>query len=150
MTDPMIHLIRNATDHGLEDAKGRGMDPERIFTKAVQLGWVKQDQRNAYSSTQIYDFLFSPGFSTAEKVPDISGRGVGLDVVRTNVTQIGGSISIESTVGVGTTFHLVLPLTTGLKESLIVQSGQSYVAIPIEQVLESVKIKTSDYIYPAG
>jgi two-component system chemotaxis sensor kinase CheA len=181
MTDPLVHLIRNAIDHGLESTQerilkskpeagkivvaarfesgkvvinisddGRGIDQDAIFQKAVKLGWVKPEQRSSFTSDQIYDFLFKPGFSTAEKISDVSGRGVGLDVVRTNVMQMGGDVSIQSQLGVGTNFLLALPLTTGIKESLIVVSDETMFAVPIEQVLETVKIKKSDFLKVAG
>lgn len=181
LMDPIVHLLRNAMDHGLETTAerivkgksesgnihvsarfdsgvvliqiqddGRGIDPNIILSKAIAKGLAKEEDRQRLTTQQIYDFLFQAGFSTAEKLSDISGRGVGLDVVRTNLLSLGGKIGIESGVGTGTTFTLALPLTTGIKDSLIVEAGGELYAVPIEQVLETVKIPRSSLFSIAG
>lgn len=171
LIDPLVHLVRNSLDHGLEtpadrlslgkpdagtleiSAKfdsgvilieisddGRGINRDIVFQKAAEKGLVRPEDRSTLSDRQILELLFAPGFSTAAVISDVSGRGVGLDVVRSNVSAFGGQVMVESEFGKWTKFTLALPLTTGIKEALVVKSSNQIFAIPIEQVLETVKV----------
>lgn len=124
---------------------GGGIDQERIFNKAKERGLVGDRERESFAASEIFDFLFHAGFSTAEKVSDISGRGVGLDVVRSNVLSMGGSVHIESQLHKGTTFSLFLPLTTGIKETLITETSNERFAIPIEQIVETLRLQAKEF-----
>ena len=124
---------------------GGGIDPDRIFLKAQERGLIGDRDRDSFSNGEIFDFLFHAGFSTAEKLSDISGRGVGLDVVRSNVVALGGSIQIDSQLGLGTSFALFLPLTTGIKETLITEAANERFAIPIEQIVETLRLQPKDF-----
>jgi two-component system chemotaxis sensor kinase CheA len=118
---------------------GRGIHREKVLARARERGLVPeglQDER--LSDSEVFDFLFTPGFSTAEKVTDISGRGVGLDVVRSNVQKLKGTITVRSTRGQGTEFRLSLPLTTAITDGIIVQSRGVRMVIPLEGVREFV------------
>jgi two-component system chemotaxis sensor kinase CheA len=169
--DPLVHLVRNSLDHGLElpavrerAGKGRkgtiqlearqegdqivisisddgaGIDPERIGRKAVEKGLVAADRLRSLSSREILDFIFLPGFSTAEKTTDLSGRGVGMDVVRTNLKRLNGSVEIDSRVSQGTTVKLRLPLTLAILPVLLVQVGSEIYALPLRSVAETVQL----------
>lgn len=169
--DPMMHLIRNAIDHGIESVPdrlrlgkreigllsisarqsgnkisvivsddGRGLDPAKIAAKAVANGLITQAELGAMNAEQVQQLIFSPGLSTAETVSSVSGRGVGLDVVRDNLAKIGGSIEVSSVEGVGTTFHLRIPLTLSIISGLILEAGGQRFAIPqsnVEEILRS-------------
>jgi two-component system, chemotaxis family, sensor kinase CheA len=119
---------------------GKGLDAAAIRRKAVERGLVSADLAETLSDTQVYRFIFEAGFSTAEKVTNVSGRGVGMDVVRSNVEQIGGTVELHSTVGVGTTFRIKLPLTLAILSALIVEAGGQGFAIPQIGVVELVRI----------
>jgi two-component system, chemotaxis family, sensor kinase CheA len=165
LTDPLLHMVRNSVDHGIElpedriaagkspEARiflkayhqagqvvieisddGRGLNRERIFAKAVQNGVIEADAQ--LSDAEICQLIFEPGFSTAEKVTDVSGRGVGMDVVRRNVENLRGRIDLQSIPGQGTTFHLRLPLTLAIIEGLVVVVGASRYIVPIFVVRE--------------
>lgn len=166
--EPLTHMIRNAIDHGLETAEeriaagknpvgtvrlsaeqkgariviqvaddGRGIDRERVRQKAIDKGIVSAD--TMLSDEDIDNLICAPGFSTAETISNISGRGVGMDVVRTNVEALGGRIEIASTPGSGTSFTMVLPLTLAILDGMIVRlSGQRYV-VPLSHVVESIR-----------
>lgn len=168
LTDPLLHMVRNSVDHGIElpedriavgkspEARiflkayhqagqvvieisddGRGLNRERIFAKAVQNGVIEADAQ--LSDAEICQLIFEPGFSTAEKVTDVSGRGVGMDVVRRNVEKLRGRIDLQSTPGQGTTFHLRLPLTLAIIEGLVVLVGSSRYIVPIFVVREMIR-----------
>ncbi|WP_243545871.1 chemotaxis protein CheA [Pseudodesulfovibrio tunisiensis] len=172
--DPLVHLVRNAVDHGLEDeatriaedkkAKGhvwlrayhkgnsvaieveddgRGMDPEKLKQVAVRKGIITQDEANSMDEREALDLIFAPGFSSAEKVTDISGRGVGMDVVKTNIKNLKGSVHIQSEVGKGTKLTLTLPLTLAIIDALMVQVAGETFAIPLDAVSETTKIEMS-------
>lgn len=173
--DPLIHMIRNSCDHGVESPEvreaegkprkgtvflaayhegnhivieikddGAGMDPEVLKRKAIEKKVITPEEAAAMDDSQAYALIFKPGFSTAEKVTNISGRGVGMDVVRTNVEKLNGIISIESELGRGTTFFLKLPLTLAIIQALLVEiSGETF-AIPLVSVIETVRISTSE------
>jgi two-component system chemotaxis sensor kinase CheA len=166
--DPLIHMIRNAIDHGIEPPEvrkaagkppegtvrlrayhrgghvvieiiddGRGLDPERIRARAVERGLVSPE--TMLDDHALFDFIFAPGFSTAEKVTDLSGRGVGMDVARRNIERIRGTIRIDSTPGRGTTFTLAIPLTLAIIEGLLVAVGDQRYVIPTLAVCESFR-----------
>jgi two-component system chemotaxis sensor kinase CheA len=171
IADPLIHLVRNSMDHGLEspevregkgkprkgtirlEAKqegdqivisitddGAGIDPERIGRKAVEKGLVTAERLRALSPRDILDFIFLPGFSTAEKTTDLSGRGVGMDVVRTNLKRLNGAVEIDSQIGQGTTVKLRLPLTLAILPVLLVQMEADIYALPLRAVAETAQI----------
>lgn len=168
--EPVLHLIRNAIDHGIEDAgarqragkppaglislrayhregsfylevsdDGRGIDPEAIRQAAVVKGELSPEAAARLSDHEAIQLLFRPGFSTRQEVTEISGRGVGLDVVRQTVERLNGSLDVESTPGVGTTFRLRLPLTLAIIRSLLVEAAGVAVAIPLAYVVEAVR-----------
>lgn len=175
ISDPLMHMIRNAVDHGIEDpaerAKkgkpkkgqvwlnayhegnhivieikddGKGMDPDKIKEKALEKEVVSPDELKTLNREEIFSLIFKPGFSTADKVTDVSGRGVGMDVVKTNIEKLNGIISIESEPGVGSTFKLKLPLTLAIIQALLVEvSGEIY-AIPLVSVIETVRINEEE------
>ncbi len=119
---------------------GAGMDPERIGRKAVEKGLVTPERLRALGTREILDFIFLPGFSTAEKTTDLSGRGVGMDVVRTNLKKLNGSVGLESRLGQGTTVKLRLPLTLAILPVLLVQVGEEVYALPLRSVVETAQI----------
>ncbi len=168
--DPMVHLIRNAIDHGIEGVSerlgvgkreigllsisarqsgnkisvivsddGRGLNPAKIGAKAVANGLITQAELEAMSAEQVQQLIFSPGLSTAEAVSSVSGRGVGLDVVRDNLARIGGTIQVSSAEGAGTTFHLRIPLTLSIISGLILEVGGQRFAIPQSNVEEILR-----------
>jgi two-component system chemotaxis sensor kinase CheA len=170
--DPLVHLIRNSVDHGLENAEerraagkdptgkvwlrayhkgnsvvieveddGRGIDPEKMREVGVKKGVISAEEAKNLDDREAVDLIFAPGFSGAAKVTDISGRGVGMDVVRTNIKNLKGSIGVRTEVGKGSTFTLSLPLTLAIIDALMVTvSGQTY-AIPLDSVSETTKIE---------
>jgi two-component system chemotaxis sensor kinase CheA len=169
--DPLIHILRNAVDHGLEDAEartasgkdetgqivlrafrerdmvyveiiddGRGMDLEAIKAKAVEKGVISRDQAKIISDEETVMLVCRPGFSTATEVTDVSGRGVGMDVVQSTVDGLGGSLSIETHTGEGTTFTLRLPLTVAIVKMLLISLLDHTFAVPITRVARTVRI----------
>jgi two-component system chemotaxis sensor kinase CheA len=168
--DPMVHLVRNSLDHGIEMPEervaagkpetgtielnayhqggnivieirddGRGMDKDKLLGKAIERGLVSED--DLLSDQQIYELIFMPGFSTAEVVSDVSGRGVGMDVVRRNIQELGGSVEIDSELGAGTTITIRLPLTLAILDGQTVTVGGENYIIPIISIIESLQIK---------
>lgn len=166
--DPLVHLLRNALDHGLEsvaDRKkagkpetgkihlrafhsgnfvmieieddGRGIDRQKVVDKAVQKGMLTAAEAARLTDEQAYLLLFASGFSTAEKVSDISGRGVGLDVVKTKIESLGGRVSVESMPGAGTRFIIRLPLTLSVISAMLVRLGPEKFAIPLSSIVET-------------
>ena len=173
LTDPLMHIIRNALDHGIEPAgeraatgkppvgkvtllayqqgnsvvldvsdDGRGIDPEHIREVALRQGLIAE--KDVIDQPRAYELLFTPGFSTASAVSEISGRGVGLDVVKRNLQELKGTIDIISTVGEGTTFRVMLPITLAIIQALVVRAGGEQFAIPLTSVDESLRIFTRD------
>lgn len=171
INDPLVHLVRNSVDHGIETPEvrkekgknptgtlilsaehegnniiitieddGKGIDPEVIRNKAVQKGLISADRAKELSKQEILNLIFLPGFSTAEVVTNISGRGVGMDVVKTNVTKLRGIINIESTVGVGTKMIIKLPLTLAIIPGMIVKVKDQQIVIPLNTVLEVLRV----------
>ncbi len=123
---------------------GRGLDPKKLVTKALQKGIITEQDVKHMSKKDIYALIFKPGFSTAEKVSDISGRGVGMDVVRTNIEKLGGSVSIDSELGQGTTINLKLPLTLAIIPSLIINVQDMHFAVPQIALKELVRLRQGD------
>ena len=173
--DPLVHIIRNAIDHGLEDPEervrsgkpaegvvrisayqegnsivievsddGKGIDVARVRDKAVERKLIQPADAERMSETELVNLIFLPGFSTAEKVTDVSGRGVGMDVVRTNINKINGSVDIRTAMGSGSTFVIRLPLTIAIIQALMVTIGSEVYAIPLQSVVETVKITRED------
>jgi two-component system chemotaxis sensor kinase CheA len=166
--DPLMHLVRNAIDHGIEPAElrlergkpakgtvslnafhdsgsivievsddGGGLKRERILAKAIERGLVEADRK--LSDTEIYGLIFEPGFSTAETITNLSGRGVGMDVVKRNITALRGSVSIDSEEGVGTTVSVRLPLTLAIIDGFQIQLGDSVFVIPLDVIEECIE-----------
>ncbi len=171
ITEPLMHLLRNAVDHGLEtgslrNARGKsahgtlclalrrqadriliqvsddgcGIDPDRIRAKAVDLGLVTRNQAAALSLEETLLLVCTPGFSTAEQVSDISGRGVGMDVVRSAIQALGGTLTIDSTPGKGTDITLNLPTSTAIMHALLVTCGNLQIAVPTNTVTGTLEI----------
>ncbi|WP_022661054.1 chemotaxis protein CheA [Paucidesulfovibrio longus] len=170
--DPLVHLVRNAVDHGLESEEdrvaagksptghvwlrayhkgnsvaieveddGRGIDPEKMRNVAVKKGVLTVEEAANLDDREAIDLIFHPGFSSAEKVTDISGRGVGMDVVKTNIKNLKGSVHTQSEVGKGTKLTLTLPLTLAIIDALMVEVAGDIFAIPLDAVSETTKIK---------
>lgn len=170
---PLLHLLRNAFDHGIESPEervaagklpsgsieiearhqggqtliivsddGRGIDPQLLRQRIVEKGLASREQVASLSASELYEYLFLPGFSTAKRVTDLSGRGVGLDVVKANLQQIRGNIKIESSLGKGTTFILKLPLMLSIIPALMVQTGQEKLAVPLDAVEEILQVES--------
>ncbi|MCS6328131.1 MAG: chemotaxis protein CheA [Nitrospira sp.] len=168
--DPLTHLVRNSADHGLEppaeraaagkpeqgiirlnafheggnicitvEDDGRGLNREKILAKGVKQGLIAESDK--LSDEQIWMLIFKPGFSTADKVTDVSGRGVGMDVVKRNIEGLGGTVSIKTTAGKGTTFTLKLPLTLAIIEGMTVRVGKDTYIVPLLSILESIQPK---------
>ena len=180
MGDPILHLLRNSVDHGVESPEerrvagkperghirlvasrereqvhisvsddGKGIDVERVWAAAVRLGLVSEDERSDYPTQEILAFTCVPGFSTAEHTTKISGRGVGMDVVKARIESLGGSLAIHSEFGAGTTFELTLPLTLAIIQALMVGSAEDVFALPLSAVSEvlapdEVTVRTID------
>ncbi|TQE91637.1 chemotaxis protein CheA [Ureibacillus sp. FSL K6-8385] len=175
--DPLVHLIRNSVDHGIESpevrkAKGKpeegtvtlrayhsgnyvfieieddgaGINKEKVLKKAIERGIVTKESAQTLTDKQINELIFEPGFSTAEKITDISGRGVGLDVVKSTIQALGGAISIESQEDVGTIFSIQLPLTLSIISAMLVKIEDEIYAIPISSIIETSIIQKSDIL----
>ncbi|HQU89781.1 MAG TPA: chemotaxis protein CheA, partial [Denitromonas sp.] len=180
LSDPIIHLIRNAVDHGVEgkaeresngkseksilrlEARqegdhiiilvaddGRGMNAENLRASAVSKGLITDEEANTMDERQSYNLVFLPGFSTAGVVSDVSGRGVGMDVVRTNIQKLNGQIDIKSVAGQGTSFVISLPLTLAILPVLLVRLGDQPLAVPLSMVREILPI-TPDEVQEVG
>ena len=168
--DPLTHLVRNSADHGLEmpeerldnnkpelgtirlnafhsggsicvtvEDDGRGLNRDKILAKAIKQGLIAEHEK--LSDDQIWPLIFKPGFSTAEKVTDVSGRGVGMDVVKRNIEGLGGAVSIKTALGKGTIFTLKLPLTLAIIEGMTVRVGKETYIVPLLSILESIRPK---------
>lgn len=177
LNDPLVHMIRNSCDHGIEspeirkklgkseqgtitlDAEqegnnivlkisddGAGMDPEKLKEKAIEKGIISQEQAAQMGDREAYQLIFAPGFSTAKKVTSVSGRGVGMDVVRTNIQNLKGMVEIDSEYGMGSTFIIKLPLTLAIIQGLLVKVSNETFAIPLSSVIEVVAVN-ADEVY---
>ncbi|WP_231881146.1 chemotaxis protein CheA, partial [Oleiphilus sp. HI0123] len=166
--DPLVHLVRNSLDHGLESPEARlaagkdetgkitlnafhqggniviqiiddgaGLNEDRILSKAIENGLVSPNDH--LEPEQIHDLIFQPGFSTAAEVTDISGRGVGMDVVRRNIQDLNGSVEVESTPGKGSMFSIRLPLTLAILDGQLIRVGQQVYIFPLVSIVESIE-----------
>ncbi len=175
IADPLVHLIRNAIDHGIEPPDeresqnkprtgrivlsaaqegnnivifviddGRGIDVEKIKKKAIEKGLITQKRADVMSKKELLDLIFVPGFSTATQVNDVSGRGVGMDVVKTNLSKINGTIEIFTQPGKGTRFTIKLPLTLAIIQTLMVMVEDMVFAVPLTSVIETVMIESGE------
>jgi len=171
--DPLVHLIRNSCDHGIESPEerkkkgkdprgrimlsamqegnhivikieddGKGIDPVIIRRKAIEKGIINEDEQ--LSERDIFNLIFAAGFSTAEQVTNISGRGVGMDVVKKNIMKLKGMLEIDSTINQGTCITIRLPLTLAIVQSLLVRSHNETFAIPLGSVIESIRVAPQD------
>ncbi len=177
--DPLVHLVRNSLDHGIEKPEervaagkpetgtvylgashrggnivieirddGRGLPRDKILNKAIERGLVKAEDN--LSDKDVYDLIFQPGFSTAEQVSDVSGRGVGMDVVRRNINELGGAIEIESTPGEGSAIIVRLPLTLAILDGQTIRIGKEIYIVPLVSIIESIQIDESMLSTVAG
>lgn len=178
--DPIMHLLRNSADHGLETPEvrrergknevgsifldayqegnnvvievrddGNGIDVEKVKRKAIEKGVITEEQSAAMSDKEAVDLLFSPSFSTAEKVTDVSGRGVGLDVVKSKIEALGGDVEVKTTYGQGSTFSIRLPLTLAIIQALMVKVGEEKYAISLGsiQTIEDIPVSEIKYVH---
>ena len=175
--DPLVHIIRNSCDHGIEipsiraeqgksetgtiklkaynegnqiviqiDDDGKGLDADMLKNKSLEKGLITEKEADNMSDKEAYGLIFKPGFSTAAQVTNVSGRGVGMDVVKTNIEKVNGIIDIESEIGVGTSMKLKIPLTLAIIQALLVGVQEEHYAIPLASVMETVRI-SKDEIY---
>lgn len=178
INDPLVHLIRNSIDHGIEkediriknnkpprgtikltaqqegntilitiEDDGKGIDPEIIKNKAISKGLISKEKAEELTKQEILDLIFLPGFSTAEVVTNFSGRGVGMDVVKTNITKLRGRVDIESFVNVGTKISIRLPLTLAIISGLVVKVSNEQFAIPLSLVVEVIRVSKENIYY---
>lgn len=167
INDPLVHLIRNSVDHGIENSElrvtrgkaakgsvdliathqagklvlevkddGGGLDAEKLKKKAIEKGILKPETN--LTEREAYNLVFAPGFSTKEQVTDVSGRGVGMDVVRTNILELGGEIQIESELGKGTCFRITLPLSLAIIDAMVLTTSNEKFVIPLNHVYETL------------
>lgn len=173
--EPLIHLLRNSIDHGIETPEersksakyetgkitlsaqrngnhviievkddGAGIDPEKIKASAIKKGFASQAELEKMSKEQLINLIFLPGFSTAKEITETSGRGVGMDVVKTKISALGGAVHIESQIGLGTKITIKLPITLAIIQAILVKDTTETFAIPTSQVSEIVRVKRSD------
>lgn len=169
LADPMVHIMRNSADHGIESpAKrsetqkpeqgtirlsaehqgshvvvsiaddGGGIDPQRVAQKAISNGMLTEAEAQGMSDAQLVRLVFAPGFSTAEDVSDLSGRGVGMDVVNTNITKLNGFVDVESALGEGTTVTIKIPLTLAIMQAMMIRVNRAIYAVPLTNIIEIV------------
>jgi two-component system chemotaxis sensor kinase CheA len=179
LADPLVHIVRNAVDHGLESTEGRaaagkdekgnilidafhegnnlvievrddggGIDPNIIRQKAIEKGVIKDGSN--ISDLDVIQLIFHPGFSTKDEVSEVSGRGVGMDVVKTNIEKLSGDVRVTTKMGEGSVFKIVLPLTMAIIDGMIIRVGEEKFVIPIAQVQESLKPQKNDLHYATG
>lgn len=173
--DPIMHMIRNSCDHGIEDPAtrlaagkpekgtvqlkaynegnhivveitddGKGLDPNMLKAKAIEKNLITEREADQMTDKEAYGLIFKPGFSTAAKITNVSGRGVGMDVVKTNIEKLNGVIEIDSEIGKGSSFKLKIPLTLAIIQSLLVGTQEEFYAIPLASVLETVRVPIDD------
>ena len=178
--DPLMHLLRNSADHGLESAEvraergkpevgsiflnayqdgnnvvievgddGNGIDVEKVKAKAIEKGNITEEQAEMMTEKEIIDLLFRPSFSTSDKITDVSGRGVGLDVVKSKIEALGGAVEVKTTYGVGSTFIIHLPLTLAIIQALMVKLGDEKYAISLDsiQTIEDIPVSEIKYVH---
>lgn len=175
IADPIIHLLRNSLDHGIESPEererlgkprqgtvrlkaaheenhvvirisddGKGMDAEKLKQSAIKKGQLTEDEASRMTEKEAVFLIFKSGVSTADKITDISGRGVGMDIVRSDIEQLNGLIDIDTKLGIGTTFTIKLPLTLAIIRSLLVQMGEKQFAIPLANVQEIIRLSPEE------
>ncbi|NLW56915.1 MAG: chemotaxis protein CheA [Firmicutes bacterium] len=175
IVDPLVHIIRNSVDHGIEEPflraecgkkeqgvvelrayqtgnhvmisvtdDGRGMDPEKIKARALEKGFMTPEEIEGLEEEEILNLIFLPGFSTSKEVTDVSGRGVGMDVVKTKISALGGVVQVSSVKGEGTTITIRLPLTLAIIQTLIVQLGEDVFAIPTGYIEQTISVARKD------
>jgi two-component system chemotaxis sensor kinase CheA len=175
LNDPLVHLIRNAVDHGVDSPEerqaagkpgkslihlsaeqigdhivleitddGRGIRPDVIRSKAMEKGLIDGETANSLDERQSLQLIFLPGFSTKDQISDVSGRGVGMDVVKTNIQRLNGRVDVTSVVGQGSNFRILLPLTLAILPVLMVRLGEQPFAVPLSMVREILPIRTED------
>ncbi|MGE6258772.1 chemotaxis protein CheW [Heyndrickxia sporothermodurans] len=175
--DPLVHLLRNAIDHGIEmpekrisqgkqeegtiklkayhsgnhvfieiEDDGAGINRDKVLDKALSKGIVTEEEAESLSDKQVYELILASGFSTADTISDISGRGVGLDVVKSTIESLGGTITIESNEGQGSVFIIQLPLTLSIIAVMLVEIGQEKYAVPLSSIIETAIIKQNDIL----
>ncbi|RQD68782.1 hybrid sensor histidine kinase/response regulator [Campylobacter hepaticus] len=173
--DPIMHMIRNSCDHGIEDPAtraangkpekgivqlkaynegnhivveitddGKGLDPNALKVKAIEKNLITEREADQMTDKEAFALIFKPGFSTAAKVTNVSGRGVGMDVVKTNIEKLNGVIEIDSEIDKGSSFKLKIPLTLAIIQSLLVGTQEEFYAIPLASVLETVRVPIDD------
>ncbi|GEN33611.1 chemotaxis protein CheA [Aneurinibacillus danicus] len=176
--DPLVHLLRNSIDHGIESAEerlaagkpeeglvqlkayhsgnhvfievrddGKGINREKVLKKAIERGIITEQAASALSNKQIDELLFASGLSTADKISDVSGRGVGLDVVKTKIESLGGACSVDSTPGAGTTFLIQLPLTLSIISAMLVQVEDEKFAVPLSSIIETAVFSPDEIMH---
>ncbi|MEE0056951.1 MAG: chemotaxis protein CheA [[Bacteroides] pectinophilus] len=178
--DPLMHLLRNSADHGLESAEvraergkpevgsiflnayqdgnnvvievgddGNGIDIDKVKAKAIEKGNITEEQAEMMTEKEIIDLLFKPSFSTSDKITDVSGRGVGLDVVKSKIEALGGAVEVKTTYGVGSTFIIHLPLTLAIIQALMVKLGDEKYAISLDsiQTIEDIPVSEIKYVH---
>ncbi len=169
--EPLVHLLRNALDHGIEDAPdraasgkpmtatvrlsarhegnhviievaddGRGIDAQRVISSAISKGVISEEEGARLTDKQAYDLLFAPGFSTRETANAISGRGVGMDAVKSKVLSLGGAVEVDSVLGVGSTMTVMLPLTLAIIQAMLVEVGEAILALPLSFIDEAIDL----------
>lgn len=179
--DPLVHLLRNSLDHGVEPIQdrikagksetgtvhlrayhsgnhvfieieddGRGIDRERVLKTALKNNVVTPEQANTMSDAEVYMLLFASGFSTADKISDISGRGVGLDVVKSKIVALGGQVTVESKLGKGTCFSVQLPLTLSIIAAMLIRVGEERYAVPLSSIVETAILRKEDIKHVHG
>lgn len=179
--DPLVHIIRNSVDHGVESPEvrvasnkietgtvalkayhegnsivieieddGKGLDPNVLKSKAIEKGLISEKEADTMSDKESFALIFKPGFSTAAKITNVSGRGVGMDVVKTNIEKLNGIIEVDSSVNKGTTIKLKIPLTLAIIQALLVAVQEEFYAIPLSSVLETVRITRDDIFLVEG
>jgi two-component system chemotaxis sensor kinase CheA len=172
LSDPLIHMVRNAVDHGLETPEareaagksragtislqathrgnsvmitisddGQGIDPGRIRRKVIARGWLDEARARDLSDRELIPFIWHPGFSTAETITEVSGRGVGMDIVKTRIENLNGIVDVRSALGQGTTFSIRLPLTLAIMSSLLVRIYEEFYAVPLDHIDEIVEVR---------
>jgi len=179
--DPLVHLLRNSVDHGIEtigdriaagkpetgtiylrayhsgnhvfievEEDGSGINQEKVLKIAIKNGVVTEEESRKLTPEEINMLIFAPGFSTADKISDISGRGVGLDVVKTKITSLGGNVSVDSVFGKGTKFSVQLPLTLSIISAMLIKLGSEKYAIPLTSIVETGIVKRADILEVHG
>jgi two-component system chemotaxis sensor kinase CheA len=175
LRDPLIHLLRNAVDHGIESPEkriaagkpeigmirlsafheqdnivitlkddGKGIDPTEIRQSAINKNIASPEAISKFTDSEVVNLIFNSGFSTAKEVTEVSGRGVGLDVVKTNIEVLGGSVNVDSVPGQGTAFTLMLPLTLAIIPALLISTGETICAVPLSSIVEASKLEVKE------